>query len=34
MLYNYSGSQLNKTLELTAKFSALYGLLFALGFIL
>ncbi|HPO55550.1 MAG TPA: 1,4-dihydroxy-2-naphthoate polyprenyltransferase [Ignavibacteriaceae bacterium] len=34
MMYNYTGPQLNKTLELTAKFSALYGLLFALGFIL
>ncbi len=34
MLYIYTGSQLNSTLELTAKFSALYGLLLALGFIL
>lgn len=29
-----NGAQLNSTLELTAKFSALYGLLFSLGFIL
>lgn len=34
MMFSFSGPQLNKTLELTAKFSALYGLLFALGFIL
>ncbi|NUN09318.1 MAG: 1,4-dihydroxy-2-naphthoate polyprenyltransferase [Ignavibacteriaceae bacterium] len=34
MLNQYTGPQLNSTLELTAKFSALYGLLFALGFIL
>lgn len=31
MLYNYDGLQLNKTLELTAKLSALFGLLFAAG---
>lgn len=34
MLYTYEGKQLNKTLELTAKFSALYGLLFSIGMIL
>jgi 1,4-dihydroxy-2-naphthoate octaprenyltransferase len=34
MLYKLEGSQLNKTLELTAKFSALYGLLFSAGLIL
>lgn len=34
MIYNYTGSQLNSTLELTAKFSAIYGILLALGFIL
>ncbi len=31
MLYTYDGLQLNQTLELTAKFSALFGILFALG---
>lgn len=31
MLYKLEGLQLNKTLELTAKFSALFGLLFAAG---
>lgn len=31
MLYILEGIQLNKTLELTAKFSALYGLLFSAG---
>ena len=31
MLYTFEGFQLNKTLELTAKFSALFGLLFAAG---
>ena len=31
MLYTLEGFQLNKTLELTAKFSALFGLLFAAG---
>jgi 1,4-dihydroxy-2-naphthoate polyprenyltransferase len=31
MLNTFDGIQLNKTLELTAKFSALFGLLFALG---
>lgn len=34
MMFSFTGPQLNKTLELTAKFSALFGLLFALGFIL
>jgi len=34
MLYKLEGTQLNKTLELTAKFSALYGLLFSAGIIL
>lgn len=33
-IFKLNGSQLNATLELTAKFSALYGLLFSLGFIL
>ena len=33
-IFQQNGSQLNATLELTAKFSALYGLLFSLGFIL
>ncbi|MBN1300818.1 MAG: 1,4-dihydroxy-2-naphthoate polyprenyltransferase [Melioribacteraceae bacterium] len=31
MIYSFEGSELNKTLELTAKFSAVYGLLFAVG---
>lgn len=31
MLYKLDGLQLNKTLELTAKFSALFGILFAAG---
>ena len=31
MLYTLDGLQLNKTLELTAKFSALFGILFAAG---
>jgi 1,4-dihydroxy-2-naphthoate octaprenyltransferase len=31
MLYTLDGQHLNKTLELTAKFSALYGILFAAG---
>jgi 1,4-dihydroxy-2-naphthoate octaprenyltransferase len=31
MLYTLNGTQLNKTLELTAKFSALYGVLFSIG---
>jgi 1,4-dihydroxy-2-naphthoate octaprenyltransferase len=34
MLFKYDGQKLNKTLELTAKFSALFGILFSLGFIL
>lgn len=34
MLYALTGTQLNKTLELTAKFSALYGFLFSAGIIL
>ena len=34
MLYVFSGTQLNKTLELTAKFSALYGFLLSVGIIL
>lgn len=33
-IFQKKGSQLNATLELTAKFSALYGFLFSLGFIL
>lgn len=31
MLYTLNGTQLNKTLELTAKFSAMYGVLFSIG---
>jgi 1,4-dihydroxy-2-naphthoate octaprenyltransferase len=34
MMYTLRGSELNKTLELTAKLSAIYGLLFAAGIIL
>lgn len=34
MMFNLEGEKLNKTLELSAKFSALFGFLFALGFIL
>lgn len=34
MLFTLTGENLNKTLELTAKFSALYGLLFSIGIIL
>ncbi|MGE5797634.1 MAG: 1,4-dihydroxy-2-naphthoate polyprenyltransferase [Ignavibacteria bacterium] len=34
MLYKLEGTQLNATLELTAKLSALYGLLFSAGIIL
>jgi 1,4-dihydroxy-2-naphthoate octaprenyltransferase len=34
MLFKSSGTELNKTLELSAKFSALYGLLFAAGLII
>lgn len=33
-IFQKNGAQLNSTLELTAKFSALYGFLFSLGFIL
>ncbi len=33
MLFQYEGSALNKVLELTAKLSALFGLLFSIGFI-
>jgi len=34
MLYTLKGEELNKTLELSAKFSGLYGLLFSIGLIL
>lgn len=34
MIFSYQGQQLNKTLEVTAIFSALYGLLFSIGLIL
>ena len=34
MIYTLDGIQLNKTLELTAQLSAIYGLLFSAGFIL
>lgn len=34
MIFTYQGEQLNKTLELTAKLSAIYGLLFAVGILL
>ncbi len=34
MLFTLTGVNLNKVLELTAKFSAIYGVLFSLGFIL
>lgn len=34
MIYIFTGPQLNKTLELSAKFSALYGLLLSIGIIL
>ncbi len=34
MIYTLRGKDLNKTLELTAKLSALYGLLFAIGIII
>ena len=34
MIYTLHGRELNKTLELTAKLSAIYGLLFAVGIIL
>ena len=34
MIFTLKGSELNKTLELTAKLSAIYGLLFAIGILL
>ncbi len=34
MIYTLKGKELNKTLELTAKLSAIYGLLFAVGILL
>jgi 1,4-dihydroxy-2-naphthoate octaprenyltransferase len=34
MLRNFEGKELNKTLELSAKYAALFGLLFSLGLIL
>jgi len=34
MLYTLTGTQLNKTLELSAKYAALFGLLFSVGIIL
>lgn len=34
MIFKYKGSELNKTLELTAKLSAFYGALFAIGILL
>ncbi len=34
MIYTLNGTQLNQTLELTAKLSAIYGLLFSAGFVL
>jgi len=34
MIYAFKGKELNKTLELTAKLSAIYGLLFAVGILL
>ena len=34
MLFNFKGTELNKTLELTAKFSGIYGLLLAIGLII
>jgi 1,4-dihydroxy-2-naphthoate octaprenyltransferase len=34
MIYALTGTQLNKTLELSAKFSALYGLLLSIGIVL
>ena len=33
MIFTFKGEELNKTLELTAKFAGLYGLLFAIGLI-
>lgn len=34
MIYTYNGTELNQTLELTAKLSGIYGILFAAGLIL
>ncbi len=34
MLFSYKGDELNKTLELTAKLSAFYGFLFAVGILI
>jgi 1,4-dihydroxy-2-naphthoate octaprenyltransferase len=34
MIFNFEGEQLNKTLELSAKYSALFGALFSLGMII
>ncbi len=34
MIYTLKGKELNKTLELTAKLSAIYGLLFAIGILI
>lgn len=34
MIYRLTGKELNKTLELTAKLSAIYGILFAVGILL
>jgi 1,4-dihydroxy-2-naphthoate octaprenyltransferase len=34
MLYTFKGEELNKTLELTAKFAGLYGLLLSIGLII
>jgi len=34
MIYVFNGTQLNKTLELSAKFSAIYGLLLSVGIVL
>jgi 1,4-dihydroxy-2-naphthoate octaprenyltransferase len=34
MIFSFKGEELNKTLELTAKLSALYGILFAVGILI
>jgi hypothetical protein len=34
MLFAFTGEALNKTLELTAKFAGLFGLLYSIGLIL
>ena len=34
MLYSYNGKELNKTLELTARLSAIFGILFSAGILL